>query len=158
MSQPIDVRNPRTGQVDYWITPLGFEEMSDHAARLRAAQAKWVEIGLEDRVRAMEALCDAVDRHYDAILDALCADTGRHEWSVNEIEGLKGRYVSLAADVPDLEALSAGRVPRAWDPLETTTTEEVTFLSPLDPVVADRNRTQIWIKDQSSNRIHDTFK
>jgi uncharacterized protein YcaQ len=33
-------------------------------------------------------------------------------------------------------------VPRGWKPLEATTTEETTFLSPLDPVIADRNRTR----------------
>ena len=32
------------------------------------------------------------------------------------------------------QTLEAGRVPRAWKPLDTTTEEEATFLSPLDPV------------------------
>lgn len=57
---------------------------------MRAGQAKWVEIGLSGRKKAMLDLCVAVDRHYDAILQALCADTGRHQMSVAEIEGLKG--------------------------------------------------------------------
>ncbi|MEJ2266305.1 MAG: crosslink repair DNA glycosylase YcaQ family protein [Anaerolineales bacterium] len=35
-----------------------------------------------------------------------------------------------------LSRLSAGRVPRAWKPLETTTTEEAVFLAPLDHVSA----------------------
>ena len=32
--------------------------------------------------------------------------------------------------------MSAGHVPQAWTPLETTTTEEAVFLAPLDPVSA----------------------
>ena len=59
-----------------------------------------------------------------------------------EIEGLNQRHVALAADGPALDALAAGRVPRGWKPLETTTTDEATFLSPLDPVIADRDRTR----------------
>ncbi len=41
-----------------------------------------------------------------------------------------------------LERVSAGRVPQAWTPLETTTTEEVVFLAPLDPVSA-RGRAKV---------------
>jgi uncharacterized protein len=62
-----------------------------------------------------------------------------------EIAGLKGRHVALAAEVPVLETLARGRLPRGWAPLETTTSEEVTFLSPLDPVIHDRQRTRaMW--------------
>lgn len=62
-----------------------------------------------------------------------------------EVEGLKGRHVALAAEQPLLDTLAAGRVPRAWRPLEATTTDEVTFLSPLDPVIHDRDRTlALW--------------
>ncbi len=88
--RPFDVRNPRTGTVDYSITPLDRDALAARLAVLRAGQAKWLEIGLPGRIRAMEQLCDAVNRHYADILAALSADTGRHEWSVNEIEGLKG--------------------------------------------------------------------
>lgn len=60
-----------------------------------------------------------------------------------EIEGVKlDGLVAQAPDAPILEILAAGRVPRAWKPLESTTTDEVTFLSPLDPVIHDRQRTR----------------
>lgn len=58
------------------------------------------------------------------------------------IEGLALRHVVLASDAPALEALAEGRVPRGWAPLETTTTAEATFMSPLDPVIGDRERTR----------------
>jgi hypothetical protein len=38
--------------------------------------------------------------------------------------------------------LSAGRVPKVWTPLETTTTEEIVFLAPLDNVSA-RGRAKV---------------
>jgi uncharacterized protein YcaQ len=58
------------------------------------------------------------------------------------VEGLGRRYV-LGAEVPALDALRRGRLPRGWRPLETSTEEEVTFLSPLEPSIHDRARTRV---------------
>ena len=52
------------------------------------------------------------------------------------VEGWRATQVAPGADTAILTELEAGRVPDAWAPLETTTEEEVTFLSPLDPVSA----------------------
>ena len=52
------------------------------------------------------------------------------------VEGWRATQVALGADAALLTALEAGRVPAEWAPLETTTDEEATFLSPLDPVSA----------------------
>jgi uncharacterized protein len=52
------------------------------------------------------------------------------------VEGWKATHYALSSDKHLLEDLSAGRVPGAWAPLETTTTEEAVFLAPLDPVSA----------------------
>jgi uncharacterized protein YcaQ len=51
-----------------------------------------------------------------------------------EVEGWKRPCWALGSDAGILSALEAGRVPRTWRPLDTTTEEEATFLSPLDPV------------------------
>lgn len=62
-----------------------------------------------------------------------------------DVEGLKGRHVALASEVPTLAALGRDRLPRGWQPLGTSTREEVTFLSPLDPVIHDRERARaLW--------------
>jgi len=62
-----------------------------------------------------------------------------------EIEGLRQPLVAVAADGPALAALARNRLPRGWKPLEVTTADEVTFLSPLDPVIHDRERTRaLW--------------
>ena len=50
------------------------------------------------------------------------------------VEGLRSSRWAPGPDAPILATLEAGRVPRAWKPLDTTTEEEATFLSPLDPV------------------------
>ncbi len=50
------------------------------------------------------------------------------------VEGWRSPHWALGSDTPTLEALEAGRVPKGWKPRDTTTGEEATFLSPLDPV------------------------
>lgn len=52
------------------------------------------------------------------------------------VEGWRATQVALGADSTVLQELEAGRVPADWAPLETTTDEEASFLSPLDPVSA----------------------
>jgi uncharacterized protein YcaQ len=51
-------------------------------------------------------------------------------------------YYALGSDAKALRELSQGRVPKAWTPLETSTSEEVVFLAPLDPVSA-RGRAKV---------------
>ncbi len=59
-----------------------------------------------------------------------------------KVEGWKEPHFALGSDAKLLRDLSAGRVPKAWTPLETTTTKEAVFLSPLDPVSA-RGRAKV---------------
>ncbi len=58
-----------------------------------------------------------------------------------QVEGLSGDHLILADDLPLLESVADGRVPRPWRPLENTTLDEVTFLSGLD-IVSARGRAQ----------------
>jgi uncharacterized protein YcaQ len=53
-----------------------------------------------------------------------------------QVEGWKKVHYALGSDAEALRDLSAGRVSLAWAPLETTTTQEVVFLAPLDHVSA----------------------
>ena len=73
------------------------------------------------------------------ILEAMLADGDLIEV---QVEGWKAVHYALGSDAKVLRDLSAGRVPKAWTPLETTTTEEVVFLAPLDHVSA-RGRAKV---------------
>jgi len=53
-----------------------------------------------------------------------------------QVEGWKQVHYALGSDAKILKDLSARRTPKAWTPLETTTTEETVFLAPLDNVSA----------------------
>jgi hypothetical protein len=59
-----------------------------------------------------------------------------------QIEGWKYVHYALGSDAKTLDDLNAGRVPKAWKPLETTTTNEAVFLAPLDHVSA-RGRAKV---------------
>jgi uncharacterized protein YcaQ len=63
--------------------------------------------------------------------------------------------MALGTDRPALEALAAGRVLRGWKPVEAPTTDEATFLSPLDPVIADRNRTRALFEFDYKWEVYD---
>jgi uncharacterized protein YcaQ len=73
------------------------------------------------------------DRAAKKLLGTLLADG---ELIAVQVEGWKAVHYALGSDAPLLHELSAGRAPEGWGPLDTTTTEEVVFLAPLDPVSA----------------------
>ena len=73
------------------------------------------------------------------ILEALLSDD---EIIEVKVERWKPVHYALSSDVPLLNELIAGRIPKVWKPLETTTTEEVSFLAPLDQVSA-RGRAKV---------------
>jgi uncharacterized protein YcaQ len=61
-----------------------------------------------------------------------------------KVEGWTGPRWALAEDADDLATVSAGRVPRGWRRTQTTTTEEATFLAPLDPVSARKRAASLF--------------
>jgi len=58
-----------------------------------------------------------------------------------QIEGGRDAYLVLTQDVKALETLEKGKVPRGWNPKETSTLDEVSFLAPLD-IVSARGRAK----------------
>ncbi len=59
-----------------------------------------------------------------------------------QVEGWKQVHYALGSDAALLADVAAGRVPKAWKPLATTTTQEAVFLAPLDHVSA-RGRARV---------------
>ena len=58
-----------------------------------------------------------------------------------QVENGREIYLLLSEDIPILESLEKGKIPKGWKPKETTTLEEVTFLSSLD-IVSARGRAK----------------
>jgi uncharacterized protein YcaQ len=61
-----------------------------------------------------------------------------------QVDGWRGPRWALADDADDLATVASGRVPRAWRPKESTTTDEATFLAPLDPVSARKRAKPLF--------------
>jgi acyl-CoA reductase-like NAD-dependent aldehyde dehydrogenase len=108
------IRNPRTGEADYTIMPAGEAEIAAVAARLRANQPAWAALGPPGRAAVLERFAAAVERHADAITDALTTDTGRRAVSRIEVDGLPRTLRRWAARGQQLMAgLPAGEAPSA---------------------------------------------
>ena len=58
-----------------------------------------------------------------------------------QVEGMRETFLVLGEDLQILETLEKGKLPREWKPKETTTLDEVAFLSPLD-IVSARGRAK----------------
>lgn len=73
------------------------------------------------------------DRAAKKLLEGMLADG---EIIEVKVDGWKTTQYALAEDEKLISGLSAGRIPKAWKPVDTTTTEEAVFLAPLDHVSA----------------------
>jgi uncharacterized protein YcaQ len=60
------------------------------------------------------------------------------------VEGWPGRRWALGSEASALRMVARGRVPAAWTPLDTTTTDEAVFLAPLDPVMERSRARALW--------------
>jgi uncharacterized protein YcaQ len=96
-------------------------------------------LGLSRATRVSDRFYSSVPfEHVQQTIEAMLADGDLIQV---QVEGWKAVHYALGSDRQALLDLNAGRLPQAWNPLETTTTQEVVFLAPLDPVSA-RGRAQ----------------
>jgi succinate-semialdehyde dehydrogenase / glutarate-semialdehyde dehydrogenase len=110
----INVRNPRTGAVDYQIEALGREDVAKTATQLRAAQPAWLALGPEGRAKALLAWADALQANMGAIVEKLSIDTGRIAIANVEVFGVVGTLQRWAATGPGIIAgLDLHNVPSA---------------------------------------------
>src|SRR5258706_11323682 len=124
------------------VAPASLLRESDEAEADRFLISKEVSFyGLSRLPRTSDAFHGRgePDRAAKKLLGAMVADGDLIEV---QVEGWKKVYYALGSDTGVLADVSAGRVPQTWTPLETTTTEEVVFLAPLDHVSA-RGRAKV---------------
>ena len=107
MVAKIKVRNPRTGKIDYWITPPARDKLGAICNRLRETQVEWQQSSIESRIEVMQGWKQAVLSYKDELTDALVADTGRLSESIVEIESFISsidRWCRLAPELLSAEA------------------------------------------------------
>jgi len=114
MDTKLNVRNPRSGKVDYWITPPTAEQLAAECTRLREAQISWQQGGLEQRIEALQQWKQALLSKKDELTKALVGDTGRLSVSVLEIDSfISGidRWCRLAPELLAKEEEKATAIP-----------------------------------------------
>jgi acyl-CoA reductase-like NAD-dependent aldehyde dehydrogenase len=102
MGEKIAVRNPRQGNVDYWISPPTSTQLAEQCNQLRDAQVPWRNGGLAPRIEALQQWKQAVLSHKDELLKALVSDTGRLSVSLLEIDSFISsidRWCRLASEL-----------------------------------------------------------
>ncbi|MEH2382351.1 MAG: aldehyde dehydrogenase family protein [Nostoc sp.] len=102
MTKPIEVRNPRTGKFDYVIIPAPPKLLVQQCKRMRRAQVRWQELGLEGRIEALQQWKQAILSGRDRLTEALVNDTGRLSVSVLEIDSFLSsidRWCRLAPEL-----------------------------------------------------------
>ncbi|NET57614.1 MAG: aldehyde dehydrogenase family protein [Symploca sp. SIO2E6] len=88
MFNSYSVRNPRTGQIDYEITPPTPEQLVEQCTNLRAAQINWQQSGLAHRIEAMQVWKQTLSSQKEAIVRVLISDTGRLSESLTEVDSV----------------------------------------------------------------------
>jgi uncharacterized protein YcaQ len=138
----------------YYLWRIG-EAMVHHRERFERVYAPTERIAPKDLIRvasdeetdefmrrkqvAFEGLASLpASQHYDRRGLLAWRDRALRDGVLIEVrvEGWKAPRWALAQDQGTIAALERGSAPRPWRPLDTSTTEETTFLSPLDPVSA----------------------
>jgi succinate-semialdehyde dehydrogenase / glutarate-semialdehyde dehydrogenase len=110
----IDVRNPRTGEVDYHIEAASREEIAATAKRLRAAQPEWLALGAEGRAAVLLDWANAIEANAAALVANLSVDTGRVAIANVEVFSVAGTLRRWAAQGPAMiAALDLKDVPSA---------------------------------------------
>ena len=107
MDNKIGVRNPRTGKIDYWITPPTGDRLAEICTSLRQAQVTWHQSGLEKRIAAMQRWQQALIFHKEELTKALVIDTGRLSESIIEVDSFLSsidRWCRLAPDLLHTES------------------------------------------------------
>jgi uncharacterized protein YcaQ len=97
-------------------------------AMLNLMRAKRFRVGWQDSIQREVTPAEAQEK--------LSALIEQGTVSQLKVEGSAEEWIVLAEDLPLLESLEAGRIPKAWKTAGPTTEEEVTFLAPLEMVSA----------------------
>ncbi len=99
MVNQVQVRNPRSGKIDYFITPPTATEIAAKCVGLRTAQIEWQQLGIEKRVEVIQQWKKAILFNQEKLSKALVNDTGRVIESRIEIDSVTNsidRWCNLA--------------------------------------------------------------
>ena len=86
----MQIRNPRTGKIDYILKVDAAEEILSKSDHLRAHQKNWLDSGIEHRISTLLQFHTQLSNHLNDLSGALSIDTGRRQITQLEIQGALG--------------------------------------------------------------------
>lgn len=98
----IDVRDPRTGVIDYRISAPSADDVARIARGLRAAQSQWAALPITARADALMQLRTVIEHRFDRLSQALERDTGRRAIARQEVRGVMASIAAWTAQAPYL--------------------------------------------------------
>lgn len=101
-AEPIPVRNPRSGRIDYTIAPVSETQLDAICTRLRQGQAEWSAMPVEGRVAVLRRWAQAITRRAAEISAKEELDTGRYKLSQevpHMVAGSINGWCDKAADI-----------------------------------------------------------
>jgi acyl-CoA reductase-like NAD-dependent aldehyde dehydrogenase len=102
MSETIGVRNPRTGIIDYWITPPSPQKIAETCQNLRQAQKDWQQTEVEQKIATLQQWKQALLSHKTALINTLAVDTSRLSESRLEFDAVISSLDRWCRWVPQL--------------------------------------------------------
>lgn len=110
----IEVRNPRSGEVDYRFNAPSAEELAITLDRLRCAQRAWVARPLTERIEILRRWRSEWVARQAEIARALSIDTGRYLIATSEVQSVTGmidRWTNLVPTLAAEEELRSATLP-----------------------------------------------
>ena len=110
----IEVRNPRSGHVDFAFDAPTSDELAGRLRALRAAQTRWRRRPLEERIDILRRWRKEWVSRQDEIVGALAEDTGRHLIATSEVTTVAGmidRWTALAPSLAVEEEARSASLP-----------------------------------------------
>jgi len=105
----ISVANPRTGQMDFHITPASTDDVKAECQTLRIHQAQWSQQTLAHRIETLLTFAAKITELRDAMIEALTIDTGRYGLSIMETDGVAASINRWIKTAEMLNVPSEGR-------------------------------------------------
>ena len=131
------IRNPRTGEDDYEITPMDGAALATCAAQMRERQIAWAAYSPSQRCKIMLRFAGAIERHRGDIANALIQDSGRAAISQIEIDGVIGMIKRCEGSAPFMIARAMAKDRQTSIPSISTSIQLVPY--PLVGVISPWN-------------------
>lgn len=100
----IEVRNPRSGQIDYRFQAPSADELASTLDRLRSAQRVWAARPLAERIEILRRWRGEWVARQGELARALSIDTGRYLIATSEVQSVTGMIDRWTQLVPTLAA------------------------------------------------------